>query len=140
MGGYSTGIIADQRFVFPLPEDLSSAYACSMLCGGLTVYSPLVRNGAGPGKKVGVIGIGGLVRTLPDAPFSRFLSEPSLIRDTMQFCLRRHLAVKSMRSLTVAAKRRTVEKWERTTTFSARQTLKRASNTFLILSSVPVML
>ena len=32
-----------------------------MLCGGLTVFSPLIRNGAGPGKKVGVIGIGGLV-------------------------------------------------------------------------------
>ena len=31
-----------------------------MLCGGLTVFSPLVRNGAGPGKRVGVIGIGGL--------------------------------------------------------------------------------
>lgn len=31
-----------------------------MLCGGLTVYSPLVTNGAGPGKKVGIIGIGGL--------------------------------------------------------------------------------
>ena len=31
-----------------------------MFCGGLTVFSPLVRNGAGPGKRVGVIGIGGL--------------------------------------------------------------------------------
>lgn len=32
-----------------------------MLCGGLTVFSPLKRNGAGPGKKVGIVGIGGLV-------------------------------------------------------------------------------
>lgn len=61
MGGYSTGIIADQRYVFPIPEGVTNADACSMLCGGLTVYSPLVRNGAGPGKKVGVIGVGGLV-------------------------------------------------------------------------------
>lgn len=60
MGGYSTGIIADERYVFPIPEGVTSADACSMLCGGLTVYSPLIRNGAGPGKKVGVIGIGGL--------------------------------------------------------------------------------
>ncbi|KAL5533502.1 ADH6_3 [Sanghuangporus sanghuang] len=59
-GGYSTGIIADYRYVFPIPDGLGSADTCSMLCGGLTVYSPLVRNGAGPGKKVGVIGIGGL--------------------------------------------------------------------------------
>jgi len=60
MGGYSTGIIANEQFVFPIPEEVTSADACSMLCGGLTVFSPLLRNGAGPGKKVGVIGIGGL--------------------------------------------------------------------------------
>ena len=61
MGGYSDGIIADERFVFPIPEGVESEHACSMLCGGLTVYSPLVRNGCGPGSTVGVIGIGGLV-------------------------------------------------------------------------------
>jgi len=60
MGGYSTAIRADERFVFPIPAGLSSADAASMFCAGLTVYSPLVRNGAGPGKKVGVVGIGGL--------------------------------------------------------------------------------
>ncbi|TDL15755.1 GroES-like protein [Rickenella mellea] len=59
-GGYSTGIIANELFVFPLPDGVESKDACSMLCGGLTVFSPLVRNGAGPGKKVGVVGIGGL--------------------------------------------------------------------------------
>jgi len=59
-GGYSNGIIANEQFVFPIPDALESKYACSMLCGGLTVFSPLVRNGAGPGKKVGVVGIGGL--------------------------------------------------------------------------------
>ncbi|TFY76689.1 hypothetical protein EWM64_g7324 [Hericium alpestre] len=60
MGGYSTGMIANEQYVFPIPEALSSAEACSMMCGGLTVYSPLRRNGAGPGKKVGIVGIGGL--------------------------------------------------------------------------------
>lgn len=30
------------------------------LCGGLTVYAPMIRNGAGPGKKIGVVGLGGL--------------------------------------------------------------------------------
>ncbi|EJD05564.1 GroES-like protein [Fomitiporia mediterranea MF3/22] len=59
-GGYSTGIIAHEQFVFPLPPGVSNAEGCSMLCGGLTVFSPLVRNGAGPGKRVGIIGIGGL--------------------------------------------------------------------------------
>ena len=61
MGGYSTGIIANEQFVFPIPDEISSEHACSMLCGGLTVFSPLKRNGAGPGKKVGIIGVGGLV-------------------------------------------------------------------------------
>ncbi|KDQ59750.1 hypothetical protein JAAARDRAFT_68331 [Jaapia argillacea MUCL 33604] len=60
MGGYSTGIRVQERFVFPIPENIGSAEAASMFCGGLTVFSPLVTNGAGPGKKVGVVGIGGL--------------------------------------------------------------------------------
>lgn len=60
-GGYSNGIIAHEQFVFPIPDGVSSEDACSMLCAGLTVYSPLVRNGAGPGRKVGIVGVGGLV-------------------------------------------------------------------------------
>ncbi|KAG8888109.1 NADP-dependent alcohol dehydrogenase [Tulasnella sp. 332] len=60
MGGYSTAIRANNRFVFPIPDGLESKYACSMLCAGLTVFSPLKRNGCGPGKKVGIVGIGGL--------------------------------------------------------------------------------
>jgi len=60
MGGYSNGIIAHEQFVFPIPDAMESKHACSMLCAGLTVFSPLVRNGAGPGKKVGIVGIGGL--------------------------------------------------------------------------------
>lgn len=60
MGGYSNGIIANELFVFPIPDGISSADASSMLCGGLTMFSPLIRNGAGPGKKVGIIGVGGL--------------------------------------------------------------------------------
>jgi len=59
-GGYSTAIRANQQFVFPIPDGLESKHACSMLCAGLTVFSPLKRNGCGPGKKVGVVGIGGL--------------------------------------------------------------------------------
>ncbi|KAI0091857.1 GroES-like protein [Irpex rosettiformis] len=59
-GGYSTAIRAQKEFVFPIPDAIESRHAASMLCGGLTVFSPLKTNGAGPGKKVGVIGIGGL--------------------------------------------------------------------------------
>ncbi|THH07560.1 hypothetical protein EW145_g3294 [Phellinidium pouzarii] len=59
-GGFANGIIANEQYVFPIPDGLSSANVASMLCAGLTVFSPLKRNGAGPGKKVGVIGMGGL--------------------------------------------------------------------------------
>jgi alcohol dehydrogenase (NADP+) len=46
--------------VFPIPEALPSAVAAPMLCAGLTAYSPLKRNGCGPGKKVGIVGLGGI--------------------------------------------------------------------------------
>jgi len=59
-GGYSTAIRTHQQFVFAIPDVISSEEAAPMLCAGLTVYSPLVRHGTGPGKTVGVIGIGGL--------------------------------------------------------------------------------
>ncbi|WVW84862.1 hypothetical protein I302_106897 [Kwoniella bestiolae CBS 10118] len=59
-GGYSTAIRTHQRFVFAIPEAIKSEDAAPMLCAGLTVFSPLVRNGTGPGKTVGIVGIGGL--------------------------------------------------------------------------------
>ncbi|CCM01153.1 uncharacterized protein FIBRA_03201 [Fibroporia radiculosa] len=59
-GGYSTAIRAHERFVFPIPDEIESAHAASMLCAGLTVFSPLKTYGAGPGKKVGIVGVGGL--------------------------------------------------------------------------------
>ena len=46
--------------VFPIPDALPSIVAAPMLCAGLTAYSPLVRNGCGPGKKVGIVGMGGI--------------------------------------------------------------------------------
>ena len=64
MGGYATGIIANELFVFPIPDEISSENAASMLCAGLAMFSPLIHNGAGPGKKVGIVGIGGLVSDL----------------------------------------------------------------------------
>ena len=67
-GGYSTTIRTHDRFVFAIPEALASEDAAPMLCAGLTVYSPLVRNGTGPGKTVGIVGIGGLGREFASAP------------------------------------------------------------------------
>lgn len=59
-GGYSSHVRTHQHWVFPIPEGLPSEVAAPMLCAGLTAYAPLVRNGAGPGKKVGIVGIGGI--------------------------------------------------------------------------------
>jgi alcohol dehydrogenase (NADP+) len=59
-GGYSSHVRTHEHWVFPIPDGLPSTVAAPMLCAGLTSYSPLVRNGCGPGKKVGIVGIGGL--------------------------------------------------------------------------------
>lgn len=59
-GGYSTGIVVDHNYVVSVPDGLDSAGAAPLMCAGITVFSPLKRFGAGPGKKVGVIGLGGL--------------------------------------------------------------------------------
>ncbi|SGZ51395.1 CIC11C00000000517 [Sungouiella intermedia] len=60
-GGYSSHSIADEQFVFPIPDELDSASAAPLMCAGLTVYSPLVRNiGHKKNPVVAVIGIGGL--------------------------------------------------------------------------------
>ncbi|KAG9104284.1 NADP-dependent alcohol dehydrogenase [Ceratobasidium sp. 370] len=59
-GGYSTAIRANHRFVVPIPEGIKSEHAASMMCAGLTMYSPLTRQNVGPGSKVGIVGLGGL--------------------------------------------------------------------------------
>ena len=59
-GGYADYNRTNGHFVVPIPEGLDSADAAPMLCGGITVFSPLRQNGCGPGKTVGVVGVGGL--------------------------------------------------------------------------------
>lgn len=59
-GGYSTHYTLHERYALKLPEGLDPAGAAPLLCGGITVYTPLVRCNAGPGRKVGVLGLGGL--------------------------------------------------------------------------------
>jgi uncharacterized zinc-type alcohol dehydrogenase-like protein len=59
-GGYSDKIVVREEFVLRLPDGLDPAAAAPLLCAGITTYSPLRHWGAGPGKKVGVVGLGGL--------------------------------------------------------------------------------
>ncbi|MGW1027549.1 NAD(P)-dependent alcohol dehydrogenase [Streptomyces sp. NPDC002577] len=59
-GGYSTHIVVDENFVVRIPDALALDEAAPLLCAGITTYSPLRHWNAGPGKKVAVLGMGGL--------------------------------------------------------------------------------
>jgi uncharacterized zinc-type alcohol dehydrogenase-like protein len=59
-GGYSETIVVDERFALRVPAHLDPAAAAPLLCAGITTWSPMRRRGVGPGKKVGVAGLGGL--------------------------------------------------------------------------------
>lgn len=59
-GGYSQSIVVDEQFVLHVPQNLDLAGTAPLLCAGITTYSPLKHWNAGPGKKIGIIGIGGL--------------------------------------------------------------------------------
>jgi alcohol dehydrogenase (NADP+) len=59
-GGYSTGIVVDEHFVFGIPDNLDMASAAPLLCAGITTYSPLRTLQVGRGDTVAVMGLGGL--------------------------------------------------------------------------------
>ena len=59
-GGYSETIVVDEHFVLRVPANLDLAGAAPLLCAGITTYSPIRHWGVSKGKKVGVVGLGGL--------------------------------------------------------------------------------
>ena len=59
-GGYSDKVVVDEHFVLRMPDTLDPAGAAPLLCAGITTYSPMRHWGVAPGKKVGVVGLGGL--------------------------------------------------------------------------------
>ncbi|MFT4043533.1 MAG: NAD(P)-dependent alcohol dehydrogenase [Gordonia sp. (in: high G+C Gram-positive bacteria)] len=59
-GGYSEKIVVTEDFVVRIPEQIGLDVAAPLLCAGITLYTPLTHWGAGPGKKVAIIGLGGL--------------------------------------------------------------------------------
>lgn len=59
-GGYSTHIVVKEGFVVRIPDGLALDVAAPLLCAGITTYSPLRHWNAGPGTRVGVLGLGGL--------------------------------------------------------------------------------
>lgn len=59
-GGYSAAIVVDENYVLRIPDSIPLDKAAPLLCAGITLYSPLRHWDAGPGKRVAVIGLGGL--------------------------------------------------------------------------------
>ncbi|MDE1726439.1 MAG: NAD(P)-dependent alcohol dehydrogenase [Thaumarchaeota archaeon] len=59
-GGYSNKIVVDENYVLSIPDNLPLDKAAPLLCAGITLYSPLMHWKAGPGKKVAIIGLGGI--------------------------------------------------------------------------------
>ncbi len=59
-GGYSNQIVVDEKYVLQIPKNLPLDAAAPLLCAGITLYSPLKHWNAGPGKKVAIVGLGGL--------------------------------------------------------------------------------
>jgi uncharacterized zinc-type alcohol dehydrogenase-like protein len=59
-GGFSSSIVVDGRFAYPLPDAMPSEVAAVLMCAGVTVYSPLQSYAGQPSQKIGIIGVGGL--------------------------------------------------------------------------------
>ncbi|MFE6871305.1 NAD(P)-dependent alcohol dehydrogenase [Kitasatospora sp. NPDC057692] len=59
-GGYARQLVVDERYALRIPDALALDVAAPLLCAGITLYSPLNHWGAGPGRKVAVVGLGGL--------------------------------------------------------------------------------
>ena len=59
-GGYSNHIVVDENYVLRMPENIPLDKGAPLLCAGITLYSPLRHWNCGPGKKVAIVGLGGL--------------------------------------------------------------------------------
>ncbi|WP_313386367.1 NAD(P)-dependent alcohol dehydrogenase [Chishuiella sp.] len=89
-GGFSNTYVCDEKYVLRMPGFDNLASAAPLLCAGITVYSPLMHWQAGPGKKVGVLGIGGLghlaikIAKAMGAEVTVFTTSPSKIEDAIR--------------------------------------------------------
>ncbi|HEX6810421.1 MAG TPA: NAD(P)-dependent alcohol dehydrogenase [Planctomycetota bacterium] len=79
-GGYSERIVVDEHFVLRVPKGLDPAGAAPLLCAGITTWSPLRRGGVTEGKKVGIVGLGGLGHM--GVKFSRALGAHTVVFTT----------------------------------------------------------
>lgn len=90
-GGYSTFVVVDEDFVLNIPDAVDLAEAGPLMCAGITVYSPLLRWGISPGKKIAIVGMGGLghlgvkLATALGAEVTVFTTSPDKVGDAKRF-------------------------------------------------------
>ncbi|MBK0368677.1 NAD(P)-dependent alcohol dehydrogenase [Flavobacterium agrisoli] len=90
LGGFSKTYVCHERYVLHMPEFKDLAASAPLLCAGITVYSPLKHWQAGPGKKVGILGIGGLghlaikIAKAMGAHVTVFTTSPSKVEDAIR--------------------------------------------------------
>jgi len=108
-GGFAERIRCDSRYCFPLPDNLASENAAPLLCGGITVYSPLRHHGITANMRVGVAGIGGLghlalqfARAM-GCEVTAFSSSPAKKEEALGFGAERFVAVSDSKALKRAA-------------------------------------
>lgn len=104
-GGYANNIVTKEHFVFKIPDSMDLKYAAPLLCAGITVYSPLMRNKVKKGDKVGVVGIGGLGHLAVKLAVSKgaevyaFTTSPSKVSDIKGFGAKEVIVVDSLDKL-----------------------------------------
>lgn len=108
-GGFAESIQVHNRFVFPIPDTLSSAAVAPLFCGGITVYSPLRTHIHNPNLRIGVIGIGGLGHLALQfahafgCEVTAFSSSPAKLEEAKQFGAHHFIASTDSAALKKAA-------------------------------------
>lgn len=104
-GGYASNIVTKEHFVFKIPDSMDLKYAAPLLCAGITVYSPLMRNQVKKGDKVGIVGIGGLGHLAVKLAVSKgaevyaFTTSPSKVEDIKRFGAKEVIVVDKLDTL-----------------------------------------
>lgn len=104
-GGYANNIVVKEHFAIQIPDNLPLQYAASLLCAGITTYSPLMRADFNRGDKVGVAGIGGLghlavkLAVAHGTDVYAFTTTPEKVDDILSFGAKEAIVVDSLDKL-----------------------------------------
>ena len=110
-GGYSNYFVINEDYAVHVPENLEMAGVAPLLCAGITLYSPIVHWKTGPGKKVGVIGLGGLghmgvkIAAAMGAEVTVFSHSPNKKDDALKMGAKHFVVVKEKTDLQAESKK-----------------------------------